>query len=173
MRFRNALLTDTEYIRQISEKVFGKGYYPSREIREDISNNIMVVCIKNNSIVGFKSARDVSSEQLSRKKPITSIPLNGQVGYLKTIGVKTEYQNEGIGSKLVNTCMDTLNSSQYFVEAWRKPTESKAGLEYLLEKHGFKKDRTIKQYWADQGSFECKGCQSRPCECTAAIYIKD
>lgn len=142
-----------EQLLNISKEIFGEGYL----------TNIPI----NNTIIAFVEAEIVGFGYFYLE--------NSSDGVLKTFAIKQNYQNKGIGSRLLiemESKLISFGAKRLIVPAWKDCNG--INIERLLVKFGYKKNLEIFDYWkkdCDKKSFSCPS-RTNKCNCSAVFFSK-
>jgi len=168
---------DLPLIQQISDTVLGTGYFTTFNNNLFSESHLIRVIIDNEILVGFCYSYITSFKEINKEWDLSEhqFALNDKVGILKTIAIKTEFQNKGLGNKLVKDTINYLvqkNATAIFTSLWNHPdTDSNIS---LMVKNGFRWQKTIPNYWTSdsiKNGYHCLVC-GYPCKCLASIYLK-
>ena len=95
------------------------------------------------------------------------------VGYFKSLFLSPEFRGRGLGPYLSQVAierMKTRGAKGIAVHSWKESPHN-ASLRYL-SKIGFKAVGEIPLYW-NRVDYDCTGCKTTPCTCTAVEMILD
>ncbi|MCD6367319.1 MAG: GNAT family N-acetyltransferase [Bacteroidales bacterium] len=165
----------------IADELFGRGYLNKNELQsyiEDITKTSIVAKI-NDKIIGFQLM------QTSNLDGIMSLVLKEQqwfkeqfsnyssIGVLKTLAVKDEFKNQGIGTLLTTESIKILRKKSNCILSicWNKNDDT--AVSNILGKCGMKQIRKISEFWKEDSlkrNYTCKICGAPPCTCNAIIY---
>ncbi len=171
-------LPDLESILQISDEQLGKDYLDKQYLSNMLtnSNNQLFKVADDQQILGFSISSILSMEAFSSTFPHIHLKIEkGQIGWLKTIAVKPELTNLGIGIRLLHHTLEHLctKSDQQVSIVWDNP--EKNFLPQLLMKYGFSEHSRLENHWHRQSlekGFHCPVCGTPPCSCAGMIYMK-
>ena len=146
-----------DIINKIEEEQWGK--WSTGDIRDTIEKNTHIKLAKaGEKIVGIGYGKRV-----------------GDAFYIQVIVIKPEYQHKHIGSMFMDYFIDyskKLKLANIVCEG--VVVNDKMNLENLMKKYEFKEVIRIKDYWGYKyPDVWCKECNSKPCKCTNAIFIKN
>ena len=133
-----------------------------KEIQKDINN--YYVCEENNQIVGACGISDIKTNN--------DYGLDiGKYREILYLVIKSDYQKQGIGTKLMHLCCDNIKE-QIIYEAWgdKEYVNSK----FLLERLGFKLLKDLGDTYYKDNNY-CSYCINRNNNCNsckAQIWIK-
>lgn len=162
---------------KIADLTMGKGYYNPLDIIEYTSpgSNIYFSII-DNKITGFALSYFIRGDNQNIKFCCNDI--KGSIGLVKTIAIDPNYQNKGIGTKLLDATLADFNKNgiNTAISFLWKSTDGKINASKLLENRLFKLYKTILQYWYYESlkkGYECPTCGKPPCNCSALLYLKN
>lgn len=96
-------------------------------------------------------------------------------GLIKSVAVKQEYRQKGIGAELIKEAIERLKDMScelILAVAWAsgKPGSSPK----ILEKLSFKNILGVEEYWKEDSlkeGYSCPNCGKPPCRCKALFYL--
>jgi len=162
----------SDQVLDIANVQFGKGYISVSEWDEQ--DRPMLVAVLGDHVLGFCSADIVSNEDLPHAE-LTSILVDDQVGWIKSLAVNPDNMYQGIGTALLEASIALLEMKgihQLFTEAWRD--EGGIRIERMILKNGFIRLAEKENYWykdSIQRDYKCVAC-GQPCCCSAVIYYR-
>lgn len=88
--------------------------------------------------------------------------------------IDDDYQNKGIGTKLMQEAFKKINKMNIkTIIAHAVEFEGKVNSKKLLEKFGFKEIYRVSNYWNSLYPGEyCKACGSNNCHCGVVVFMK-
>ena len=169
----------------LADRVFGAGYFAGRKTIAGARDPFMSLCISDEgAIVGFARGRVLPPESLGDflENRVEDVPedlraadIAGVIGTIVSVGVASEYQGKGIGSKLLVILHDQLvgQGGDKLIATFRRGPGVHAvdgimrrlGFEYWTSLHSFERDR------CDGDDFHCVHRTDR-CVCEALFYRK-
>lgn len=173
----------------ISEEQIGKYFIDQNYINFFLNNSNAhgIVAIVKKEVVGFSffqwctvdvlakyifTDKNWLKEILRKKNHDSLIPV--LIGYRNLTAVKKDFQNKGVGSKLVSFSIKELKKRSDIIVNVVWKAENKKNLGQTLQRHGLKPAKTIPGYWREDSlnrKYECAVCGPPPCKCIAEIYI--
>ncbi|MBI9069490.1 MAG: GNAT family N-acetyltransferase [Salinivirgaceae bacterium] len=171
---------DFSAIKNISNVCFGENYLTVHTLQKIITHQGIFQKISNNGhIFGFSIAVTINSmidnKWFSSKEFKTHAEF--PYGIIKTIAIHPNYQNQGLGSKLLETTVLKLEA-KYDLENLLFPAwivDDKTRLEEKLVQLGFLFTKELKQYWfkeSIEANYQCAKCGNPPCTCSLGLYKK-
>ncbi len=164
----------------IADVCFGTGYFKLYQFTRFLSEGSLGLIYRvDEKVVGyclatvFEKTGDCKEAYVSEIKEIT-YPL----GLIKNIAVLPEYQNNGIGNRLLDAVIHKLNfkfgCKILHYPAW---TESK-NYEFTkkLRRLGFTVQGVFPDYWAKDSlekNYHCQRCGTPPCSCSLTLFVKN
>ena len=100
----------------------------------------------------------------------------GDLFYFDVIIVKEEFRNIGVATELLKETIKVLKSKNFktIITTAELLKDNTVLLKPLLEKFEFKNITNIKGYWGKlYPNVLCNECNSKPCQCTAAVFMKN
>lgn len=100
----------------------------------------------------------------------------GDLFYFDVILIKEEFRNKKIGTFLLENVIIDLKKKNYksIITSAEYNSQGNVLLEPLLLKLGFKRIIDINGFWGSiYPDVYCEECNSLPCNCKAAIFIKN
>lgn len=93
---------------------------------------------------------------------------------IKSIAIRSSFQNKGFGTKLINTALSELQATveTFEVVTWERSDSQKIPIEKLLLNLGFKRSKTEVNYWFEDSlgsGYDCPSC-GNPCRCNAVFF---
>ena len=166
MKYRKAMVNDIASMARLVTNLLGtcnikskKTIYESNieEITKDINN--YYVCTTRNKVIGICGISDIFIQDRFNlnKKNIREIL------YLV---VDKEYQNKGIGTKLLNLC-SIDNKHDIIYEAWGD-NDKYVNSKFILEKCGYKKIKELGNTYYKNNNY-CHKCVNRNKNCKECI----
>lgn len=165
----------------MADKLIGKGYISKAELQKyiDDSNKTALVARKNDVITGFQLMLTCGMNELLtqvlcepnwfKEQFSGSFP----IGILKTVAVRDEFINQGIGTDLTKRAIKMLERASNCIISICWDQGDHTPILAILEKCGMKLTHRIKEYWREDSlkkSYQCKICGSPPCRCNGLIY---
>ncbi|RKX17147.1 MAG: hypothetical protein DRP35_11435 [Candidatus Zixiibacteriota bacterium] len=165
----------------IADELFGRSYLSKPELQSYIDDNtkIGIVAKINDKIIGFQLMQTsnldgimsfVLKEQQWFKEQFSNY---SSIGILKTLAVKNEFKNQGIGTLLTTKSIEILKKKSDCILSICWDKENDASVSNILEKYGMKQIRKISEFWKEDSlerNYTCKICGAPPCTCNAIIY---
>ncbi|MCB9334629.1 MAG: GNAT family N-acetyltransferase [Flavobacteriales bacterium] len=164
-------------IAEMSNQAFGIDYLTYSYFESFLTQNNKqgFVVVDKQKVIAFITIITCSSEDLNQYIFTDSLQMNTEetnnIGIIKQLVVKENYQQKGIASKLIKHCLNNIPASFYIYIAWKK--ELFTPISQLMNKNGFNPIFTIFQYWkidSIEKKYHCPTC-GNPCICDAIIYI--
>lgn len=173
----------------ISEEQIGKFFIDKNYLNFFLNNPNAhgIVAIVKKEIVGFSFFQWCTIDELAkyiftdknwlRKIIIEKNPGSKSLdimGYRNLTAVKQEFQNKGVGGRLVEFSVKKLKKKSDIITNVVWKAENKLSLGNTLQKFGLRPVKTITGYWRKDSikrKYECAVCGPPPCKCTAEIYI--
>lgn len=158
---------------RISNLCFGDGFmqpnYFNTRINSTANDIVMQFDVQ---IAGFCLSSAIDNETL-RTYPIQQ-PINSNRGaIIKTIAIAPEFQNNGLGSKLIEHLLKFYSGKNFnsiYYPAWLE--NDKLFFYQKLKSIGFSTIETIPNFWeaaSYKEHFICKRCGKPPCKCTMEL----
>lgn len=99
----------------------------------------------------------------------------GDLFYFDIILIKEEFRNQKLGQFLLSNLIKELKSKKIKnIATTAEYIKNSITLEPLLLKFEFNKIIDIKGFWGSlYPNVYCKDCNSKPCKCKAAVFIKN
>ena len=178
-----SLLTnnDIDSLLIIADKLFGCGYLSKNELQRYINNKTKtcIVARKNDKIIGFQLMQIINPAEITSlalkepqwfKKQFSNCD---SIGVLKTLAVKDEFKNQGIGTLLTTESIKILRKKSNCILSicWDKKEDTIVS--NILEKCGMTQVRKIPEFWKNDSierNYSCNICGAPPCTCDAIIY---
>jgi len=165
----------------IADKLFGYNYLTKPELQNYINDNdkIGIVSKNDRKITGFQLMQigkpeniiaTMLCEQKWFRKQFSKYKL---IGVLKTLAVKEEYHNQGIGTLLTKKSLEILRKKTDLIISVCWDNNGDNSISKILKKFNMKLIRQINEYWKDDSikkNYSCKICGAPPCRCNALIY---
>lgn len=159
----------TQHIQEsyhLFNKCFGKGYLKIDGLTKLIAEKGFFGCVvlyKNIELIGACIGNT------------DAMFINDKAIYLKSIAVKDEYKNKGVGKMLLKSFIKAADDKQLTIysSVWIK--RDKNIFENMLAKNGFNLHEKYENYWREASikeQFECKYCGIPPCLCSMKIYFR-
>lgn len=154
---------------EISRKTLGENYIKPIDF---YAYPLVYTAKVEGEIVGFITARLAIPSDFSEFTELKKYNAK-DVMYVSTVAVKSEFQNKGTGSALIENIVSKSTQKIAFFTAW----ETKNGvvnIEHAARKLGFERKETIKRYWALKSVGKknyCIDCGT-PCSCNAVLFTK-
>ena len=165
----------------IADELFGRGYLTKAELQNYVDGNTKtgIVTKTRNEIIGFQLV------QTTNLSGIKSLALNEQqwfqeqfsgyssIGVLKTLAVKDDFRNQGIGTLLTTESIKILRKTSDCILSicWDKKDD--ASISTILKNCGMRQIREINEFWKEDSlkrNYSCKICGKPPCRCNAIVY---
>ncbi|MGE4290445.1 MAG: GNAT family N-acetyltransferase [Salinivirgaceae bacterium] len=171
---------EINHLLPIADVCFGAGYLKLNQFTRFLSKDSLSLIYRvDGKVVGyclaqvFEKSGDCKESYVSEIKE-TSYPL----GLIKNIAVLPEYQNQGIGNRLLDAVIHKLNvkfgCKTLHYPAW---TESE---NYVFTKKlrrlGFTVQGVFPDYWAKDSlekNYYCQRCGMPPCSCSLTLFVKN
>jgi len=179
IRIKNITADDFDEIIFLCDSAFGKNYIVKDYLEQFVfaENGFGFVAFYKNELAGFVLNNVFSNNYIPENKLLIKISFlisTQEFGVLKTMAIKEQYQQKGIGNALIDYSLKTFGEKTKRIVSiiWDHPGNY---LTKLLEKKHFKYIETIPDFWKEESTnrkFECKLCGSPPCLCTAQIWLK-
>ncbi len=179
---------DIPALLDIAEKQLGDAYINRRDL-ENGKDRIALSAAVNGRVVGFGTARVIPAQEFYGKfepffkqdptalRPLQRrLPDKENVGLVASVAIAPEFHGRGIGTALVERCIQELAARGVTVlvaTAWHSRNGTNAGS--LLENKGFQKVLEVPEFWKEaslQNNFSCPVCGPPPCECAATVYVR-
>ena len=149
-----------EYFQQLYElqiQQWGEGS-DSDEIFSHIDNYLIKLVLSKDLLVGCSICHIIDKKTL----------------YLDMIVISPEFQNKGIGTKLLTNVIDYAKTNGFCsIECSAIEANGHTNSKKLLENFGFECIDSVDNYWGKLcPDFFCKECGQKPCVCTMHKYIK-
>ena len=179
--FRHLNSTDFPSLVQLSDSVFGKGYYTENsflKIKDLLTENNRTaswVAEKDSLLVGFRivflpgSWLKHSAFKKSLKEFWGCSP--DKTAYFKTVCIHKDFRRKKIGSQLANLAIQDLKSlhcKAIVTHSWDESYDNSS--RQYLNSVGFKEVGPIPNFWHEE-VYDCDVCQSKPCVCNATEMI--
>lgn len=165
-----------EYLKQvdaIANHQFGKHYISA--VDWDDEDRIMLVAVRGAEVLGFCTAMVLEYKDLTLSE-LYAVFTDRPVGMIKSLAVRPDEMNRGIGSKLFEASLAWLGGrgvSQFYTEAWRDE-EGGVRVEKIVLKNNFTKLIEKEDYWYKESlerDYQCSVC-GQPCRCNAVVYYR-
>jgi|GEM_PF-841062 len=172
---------DINEILIIADKLFGYNYLTKPEVQSYINDNDKISIVSGNDveITGFQlmqigKPENIIATMLSEQEWFRKLFSKHQlIGVLKTIAVKEECHNQGVGTLLTKKSLEILKKKTDFIISVCWDNNGENSITKILEKFNMKLIRQIDEYWKDDSikkNYSCKICGAPPCRCNALIY---
>lgn len=115
----------------------------------------------------FRSSLNVPATELSK-----ALRHADRVGVVRTVAIKDGFEKRGIGTELVERCIETCadrGATALFAIGWE--SDDGVAIDGILEYFDFREVTRIEGYWAEEHS-DCENCGTSPCQCTAVLYAR-
>lgn len=166
-------------ILDLANTSFGNDYIRKEQLEQYLksTSHFGYVVIFETELVGFMLNQIIKSFQykvLQSKINVFEIAKQNEIGVIKSLAIKENYQGKGIASQLIEKALHELEKTMThnICIVWDHPENR---ITNVLKKFGFSHIETIPQYWKDESleiNYQCKICGSPPCLCTAQIWMK-
>lgn len=118
--------------------------------------------------------RNQMPENMREIESVQSLPPEKCIGYIKLIGVKSHLQRKGIGTSMMDICLEEIIKlcGTILCTAWKN--REGTNLETILKSRGFKLQQTIEKFWyrsSLENGFSCASCGKPPCLCSLDLYV--
>lgn len=166
----------------ISDKQIGKDFINEKYLGFFLNNPDAkgFVAVSDGNVVGFSFFLWCAKEEISKyifteKAWLNDVFRNtGLIGYRSLLAVKKEFQNKGVGSRIIDFSMQELKKKTNSIAGvvWKNHLTFNHGTH--LQKHGLKSIRIVPFYWKEDSlkrNYECAVCGPPPCLCSAEIYV--
>ena len=190
-------IEDKISVLSVSDQEVGKNFI-DQDYLNFFLNNLNaggIVAIIHEEVVGFSFFQWCSVNELSKyiftdknwltetvniKKKDSPSSVYGEhsrtilIGYRNLTAVKQDFQNKGVGSRLVDFSIKKLKKKSNIIVNVVWKAENKINLGNTLLRYGLKPVKTITDYWREDSikrNYDCAVCGRPPCKCTAEIYI--
>lgn len=168
-------------IMSISDSFFGTHYFKHRilPLYHHQKNSVFhVATTHQHKIVGFAFGFCIHKKELSAFLQTTLPFLENfpeQISILNTIVVKTEFQNQHIGTQLIKSLLhffESKNIRNCIILGWKH--ENTIYADYFNQKIGFSPIIEIPDFWREEvlsKKYQCSVCGD-DCHCSAVVYYK-
>ncbi len=173
---------DEDEILLISDNEFGKNFIDNNYLKKFLNsgNAKGIVALVENEVIGFSFFQWLLPEEIPNyilasnvwlKKKFKGIPL---LGYRNLMAVKAEFQNRGVGKKLVEVSTNELKKRTNVISSVVWKNNNSVPIEKLLTSQGFLPVKYCRNYWKEDSkrrNYSCIVCGIPPCTCSAEIYL--
>lgn len=171
--------TDLLPVQRIADKQLGDGYISEKHALRlsEPDSNFMQVAELGDELVGFVIGLTKNPGEV-REITRTTIPKHlafaNKIGVNKTVAVSHNHHGLGIGTMLVQTCVDEFRKRKVHAlcsVAWKH--KETINIQGVLKKQGFSFFAEVPGYWVDESikdDFKCPQCGPPPCHCSAVMF---
>lgn len=166
---------------EICDHVIGSGYLNTVSLHNLLYsegyNGIVAFC--GEELAGFCiwktfPTKNQLPENLRKIDSVQSLPPEKCIGYIKLIGVKSYLQRKGIGTSMIDICLEDIKKTAGIIlcTAWKN--KEGTNLETILKSRGFELQKTIEKFWYHsslENGFWCASCGKPPCLCSLDLYV--
>jgi len=164
----------------IAEKELGAAYINVDDLLAE--GNIAVYASVEGNIVGFSTAKKISTSEVYEKIPqlrgkkLRQIETAENIGLLASVATDLGWSGKGIGSALVEYCIKALEESGLNViimTGWKSGKGVHIGS--VAKCHGFSQIMEIPEFWKEdsvENKYDCPHCGHPPCTCSAVVYVR-
>lgn len=137
---------------------------------------------QNTNIVGFciGAAFDKTEFTNYLNIPEDDLPpafnVSSKIGVIRTVAVKDKFTQQGIGTKMVEECINRCVDEGATVlcsVGWKDGDQVNIG--GIMEHFGFSREKKFDNYWHDESinrEYHCTNCGEPPCTCSAVLFAK-
>lgn len=166
----------------LSSRLLGKGYLPNGFPESESAKDFLLIATLSKKLIGFNYSRIMREGKLKviLKNRQINIPPDikhadeaGTLGLLKTMCIEPEYQGHGVGTKLIEECLNKLTrlgSETIISIAWETP--SGIPISGIFSRFGFHEWVRLENFWREESisqGYSCPVCGT-PCNCPAVLY---
>ncbi len=169
---------------RLCDKLVGEGFYSKEQLLSicEQEHQYFDLLYSGDELSGYSyvytCTRESAPNWLSRDLPIFNELLadeHKRIGVFQSLGALARRHLAGATDLLANYIDNLLfvkcNASPIITLLWEQhgyiPSKK------LAERHGYRYLLTIKEPWSDKIDVYCEHCDSRPCRCSGALYIKE
>jgi len=182
MTIKNATNEHIQAILEISDQELGQGYMDKQTIEDAIQddNSYLKIAEIDNKVNGFCYGFISNLENRYTKRDLDillqAFSSASSVGMIKTVITKRDVQRKGVGTKMVDDCLEFFkekNAQHAYSVAWKR--HGIINIEKVLKRLNFEELKEIEDFWAFDSiehGYSCPACGTPPCRCSAIIFVK-